>query len=220
MSEKIYIVTLYKHEDLEEFYAEMKEKGFRLNMKRPVSRNTHYWMTDEQAQELKKDPRVWDVDLRPEDRGIFPESYGTIQDNLTPYQMNGEFWKGDTQGPATLDTVNSKDWGKLHVAGNAVQRDKNVFGLISGGGTIEKKPDVVDIFSDGRNVDIVICDDPVTASCNEWSSNTHETRFVLYEWFNELNSIVGSIDDDSQTLPTGDVSVSYTHLTLPTTDRV
>ena len=69
MSEKIYIVTLYKHEDLEEFYAEMKEKGFRLNMKRPVSRNTHYWMTDEQAQELKKDPRVWDVDLRPEDRG-------------------------------------------------------------------------------------------------------------------------------------------------------
>ena len=51
MSEKIYIVTLYKHEDLEEFYAEMKEKGFRLNMKRPVSRNTHYWMTDEQAQE-------------------------------------------------------------------------------------------------------------------------------------------------------------------------
>ena len=53
MSEKIYIVTLYKHEDLEEFYAEMKEKGFRLNMKRPVSRNTHYWMTDEQAQELK-----------------------------------------------------------------------------------------------------------------------------------------------------------------------
>ena len=205
MSEKIYIVTLYKHEDLEEFYAEMKEKGFRLNMKRPVSRNTHYWMTDEQAQELKNDPRVWDVDLRPEDRGIFPESYGTIQDNLTPHQMNGEFWKGDTQGAATLSTINSKDWGKLHVAGNAAQRDKNVFGLISGGGTIEKKPDVVDIFSDGRNVDIVICDDPVTASCNEWSSNTHETRFVLYEWFNELNSIVGSIDDDSQTLPTGDV---------------
>ena len=205
MSEKIYIVTLYKHEDLEEFYAEMKEKGFRLNMKRPVSRNTHYWMTDEQAQELKKDPRVWDVDLRPEDRGIFPESFATIQDNLTPFQMNGTFWKGDTQGSPTIDTINDKDWGKLHVAGNAAQRDKNVFGLISGGGTIEKKPDVVDIFSDGRNVDIVICDDPVTASCNEWSSNTHETRFVLYEWFNELNSIVGSIDDDSQTLPTGDV---------------
>ena len=205
MSEKIYIVTLYKHEDLEEFYAEMKEKGFRINMKRPLSRNTHYWMTDEQAQELKKDSRVWDVDLRPEDRGIFPVSYRTIEDNLTPYQMNGVFWKGDTQGAATLDTINDKDWGKLHVAGNQAQRDKNVFGLISGGGTVEKKPDVVDIFSDGRNVDIVICDDPVTRTCNEWSSNTQETRFVSYEWFNELNTLVGSIDDDFQTLPTGDV---------------
>jgi poly(3-hydroxybutyrate) depolymerase/plastocyanin len=205
MSEKIYIVTLYKHEDLEEFYVEMKEKGFRVNMKRPISRNTHYWMTDDQAQELKSDPRVWDVDLRPEDRGIFPEAYRTIEDKLTPYQMNGTFWKGDTQGAATIDTVNDKDWGKLHVAGTAGQRDKNVFGLISGGGTIEKKPDVADIFSDGRNVDVVICDDPVTRNCNEWSSNTHETRFVNYEWFNELNTIVGSIDDDSQTLPTGSV---------------
>ena len=32
-----------------------------------------YWMTDEQAEELKQDPRVWDVDLRPEDRGIYPK---------------------------------------------------------------------------------------------------------------------------------------------------
>ena len=205
MSEKIYIVTLYKHEDLEEFYAEMKEKGFRLNMKRPVSRNTHYWMTDEQAKELKNDPRVWDVDLRPEDKGIFPESYRTIEDKLVPYQMNGVFWKGDTQGAATIDSINDKDWGKIHVAGNSAQRDKNVFGLISGGGTVEKKPDVVDIFSDGRNVDVVICDDPVTSNCNEWSSYVKESRFVPYQWFNELNSIVGSIDDDGQTLPTGDV---------------
>ena len=36
-------------------------------------------------------------------------------------------------------------------------------------------------------------------------SNTQETRFVSYEWFNELNTRVGSIDDDGQTLPTGDV---------------
>ena len=205
MSEKIYIVTLYKHEDLEEFYAEMKEKGFRLNMKRPVSRNTHYWMTDEQAKELKNDPRVWDVDLRPEDKGIFPESYRTIQDNLVPHEMNGEFWKGDTQGPATLDTNLSKDWGKLHVAGNQVQRGKNQFGLVSDGGTYEKFSDAVNIFSDGRNVDVVICDDPVTRNCSEWSSYTHESRFVNYEWFNELNTIVGSIDDDGETLPTGNV---------------
>ena len=56
MSEKIYIVTLYKREDLEGFYSEMKENGFRVNLKRPLSRATHYWMTSEQAEELKQDP--------------------------------------------------------------------------------------------------------------------------------------------------------------------
>ena len=53
MSEKIYVVTLHNKEDLEGFYDDMKDNGFRLNMKRPISRNTHYWMTDEQAEELK-----------------------------------------------------------------------------------------------------------------------------------------------------------------------
>ena len=67
MSEKIYIVTLYKREDLEGFYSEMKENGFRVNLKRPLSRATHYWMTSEQAEELKQDPRVWDVELNPDD---------------------------------------------------------------------------------------------------------------------------------------------------------
>ena len=52
MSEKIYIVTLYKREDLEGFYTEMEENGFRLSKKRPISRNTLFWMTEEQAQEL------------------------------------------------------------------------------------------------------------------------------------------------------------------------
>ena len=61
MTEKIYVVTLHKHEDLDSFYTEMTDKGFRLNMKRPISRNTHYWMTEEQAIELRKDSRVWDV---------------------------------------------------------------------------------------------------------------------------------------------------------------
>ena len=53
MSEKIYVVTLHNREDLDGFYDDMKDNGFRLNLKRPISRNTHYWMTDEQAEELK-----------------------------------------------------------------------------------------------------------------------------------------------------------------------
>ncbi|BCV04638.1 MAG: hypothetical protein CM15mV89_0800 [Caudoviricetes sp.] len=63
MSEKIYVVTLHKKEDLEGFYTDMENKGFRLNMKRPISRNTQYWMTEEQAVELREDDRVWDIEL-------------------------------------------------------------------------------------------------------------------------------------------------------------
>ena len=56
MSEKIYIVTLYNKEDLEGFYDDMKDNGFRLNLKRPISRITDYWMPEAQAEDLKQDP--------------------------------------------------------------------------------------------------------------------------------------------------------------------
>ena len=36
MSEKIYVVTLKKREDLEDFYSEMETNGFRLHLKRPT----------------------------------------------------------------------------------------------------------------------------------------------------------------------------------------
>ena len=61
--EKVYIVTLKNRDDLEDFYAEMSSKGFKLHMKREISRNTNYYMTQEQADELKKDSRVLDVEL-------------------------------------------------------------------------------------------------------------------------------------------------------------
>ena len=55
MSEKVYVVTLYNREDLEDFYTEMAENGFRLSKKRPISRNTHYWMTESQAEDGIRD---------------------------------------------------------------------------------------------------------------------------------------------------------------------
>ena len=40
-TDKIYIVTLKKKEDLEGFYADMASDGYKLSLKRPISRNTH-----------------------------------------------------------------------------------------------------------------------------------------------------------------------------------
>ena len=205
MSEKIYIVTLHNKEDLDGFYDDMKDNGFRLNMKRPISRNTHYWMTDEQAEELKQDPRVWDVDLRPEDKGIYPKRCTTSTDDQVPRTLEGSFWKA-----GGISTTNSFPWGLSHTIDSVgVHRGKGQFG--EGGATYNQYQATIpgdnyeNAWGDGRHVDIVVCDDPVSADCGDWMGFA-ANRFVSYEWFNELNTEVSSIDDDGQTLPTGNVT--------------
>ena len=202
MDKKIYIVTLKRREDLETFYAEMEEKGFSLSMKRPMSRNTHYWMTEDDAVTLREDDRVVDVQTTLEDRGI------TIEPcvNYEPYIVDGRFWKDDTVAPTTVDP-NDYQWGMSHCAGDPAQRGLNQFGTISQGGTYEDLTTQINVFNNGNNVDVVIVDDPVSHDAAEWNSpTTNQSRFVQYQWFNELNSYVSSIDDDSQTVPTGNIT--------------
>jgi hypothetical protein len=59
-----WIVTLYRHEDLESFYEDMETPGGNLFIpnrrvdlvkRRPMSRNTHYMLTNEEAELLKLD---------------------------------------------------------------------------------------------------------------------------------------------------------------------
>ena len=85
--EKVYTVTLKNRDDLEDFYAEMSSKGFKLHMKREISRNTNYYMTQEQANELKTDSRVLDVELV--DNII---AKPTAIYNNKPYTKNGTFF--------------------------------------------------------------------------------------------------------------------------------
>lgn len=118
MSLKEYIVTLHKHEDLDSFYEDMETPGGNLYIpdravdvanRRPISRNTHYWLTAEEAVQIKNDPRVWDVSLTPEELGL----------------VSVPGWT-DTDGYYSKDivtTVNDKNWGLLrgfdrdHVSG-------------------------------------------------------------------------------------------------------
>ena len=204
MSAKTYVVTLYKHEDLPDFYDEMKANGYQVLLKRPLSRNTHYLMTEEQAVELRKDSRVWDVQLTPEELGM------TIEKNW--YTYPNEYEIGTSSSPATFwksgsYNQNSRQWGqhfcsRLGVA-TTPGKGKGTFG-VGANGTLN---DYVTVYGNGKDVDVVIVDDPVSYDCEEWySPSTGLTRFVQYQWFNELNTYVAAIDDDSQTLPTGTIS--------------
>ena len=280
--DKEYIVTLKSKDDLEDFYAEMSSNGFKIAKKRPISRNTHYYMTAEQAEELKKDSRVIDVG---EVTDRVTEISRAIYNN-TSYTKNGVFSKDNTYftGLSYVQTgssasggvpansikvtltnhdyaVNDKifwaktgfsvyynsvsissivdannfifaipgsppntsasgtcevlrydkptdfQWGHVHCAGNSSQRAKGSFGTKSAGGTYENVSASVDIHNDGKHVDVIIVDGPMAYDSAEWKSpSTGNSRFVQYQWFNELNSIVSSIDDDSQTLPTGTIT--------------
>jgi len=199
--DKEYVVTLYRKEDLEQFYNEMQLTNFPLVMKRPLSRNTHYMMTEEQAERLRQDPRVWGVEAVD---SFHIARQGSISNEQ--YAVTGNFWKDDTQGPATVSPTDYQ-WGHLHCAGNQAQRGKGQFGPVSSGGSYEQITEAVEVFNNGRHVDVVIVDDPVSYDSEEWySSTTNQTRFVQYQWFTELNTAVGSIDDDGQTLPTGTIT--------------
>ena len=279
--DKEYIVTLKSKDDLEDFYAEMSSNGFKLSKKRPISRNTHYYMTAEQAEELKKDTRIVDVE-EVTDRmteisraiynntsytksGVFAKgnSYFTglsyvqtgssasggipansIKVTLTnhDYAVNDDvFWyvsasnyyskvpissivdannfiftipgsPPNTSASGTCQVLRynmSTDfqWGHVHCAGTSSQRAKGTFGKRSAGATDEIVNTSVDIHNDGKHVDVVIVDGPMAYDSAEWKSpSTNNSRFVQYQWFTELNSIVSSIDDDSQTLPTGTIT--------------
>ena len=197
MLDKEYIVTLHRKEDLEQFYNEMQLTNFPLVLKRPLSRNTHYMMTEEQAERLRQDPRVWGVELVESIVNVKPHAV-----NAEPYNISGEFWKNSVVAAGISESY--RQWGHLHCAGDQVQRRKNTWGDPT---STELVTDNVEIYSNGKHVDVVVVDDPISYDSEEWYSPTsNQTRFVQYQWFNELNGLVGSIDDDGQTLPTGNIT--------------
>ena len=194
MSEKVYVVTLRRREDLDQFYTDMSDGGYRLKMKRPISRNTHYHLTDEQAETIRQDSRVLAVELTPDQLGMKPGPMSFY--NTTEYNIQGDF---DKSGTNNGSAANYRQWGHLHSAGTTAQRAK---GTWTTGQVTDNNG--VNVYNDGKHVDVVICDDFVGRDCEEFfSPTTGVNRFVQFEWFNDLNSFVSSIDDDNVSLPTG-----------------
>ena len=209
MADKIYVVTLKKKDDLDGFYSDMESDGFKLQMKRPISRNTHYYMTDDQAVALRDDSRVLAVELRPEDIPyveLLPSNVAVDRINNSPHGHGPTFRK-----MGFFISADDRDWGKLHVAGTDAQRRKNQWP------TAGDVTDNVDIFNDGRHVDVVICDNQVSFDCEEWKAlSDNRDRFQMYDWYTELNQYVSSIDDDGTTLPSPPYNNYFTNATNAT----
>ena len=177
MSElKEYVVTLKNKDDLESFYEDMETPGgdlyipdraVNISIRRPISRSTHYMLTNEEAEQLKQDPRVAFVSLTPKDLGMVVTRYYTQTDN--------NFDKSATED------VNDINWGLLRVYEGAQRANwgTGFGGSLNQSGTIK-------VNGTGRNVDVVVVDGHFNPAHPEYAVNSNGTggsRVIQFNWF-------------------------------------
>lgn len=239
MSHREYIVTLNRGVDIDAFYADMESHNDLENVpgrevecvnRRPMSRNTHYMLTDEEAEQLRQDPRVLAVELTPEEMGfsIKPLMFGKEQElqkdlvvedgpiaDLNYYAAGLAY---DTQDPGILPYNKSNIVNRTYVNW-AIRRctlDSQIAGWGSDG--TQNVNAAVTLEAVGRNVDVVICDagnpDPNHPEFALNYDGTGGTRMVSYDWYN-LDPIVKGVpkssnynapDNDHATHVTGSVA--------------
>jgi subtilisin family serine protease len=192
---KEYIVTLHRHEDLEEFYGDMEilrptkhncmpERTVDLVLRRPNSRNTHYWMTEEEADVLREDPRVRAVMLKPAELGI------TVRPAWT--QTSSNWNKSSTLNNAHLN------WGLLRTVEGEQRAGWGSNGTPNQTATIS-------ISEEGRNVDVIVVDGHFNPDHPEFAVNADGTggsRVIQLDW-HTLTSTVSDLDNDAAFLLTG-----------------
>jgi len=165
MDEKEYIVTVKDGVDWREVHEDLtkdNQKQFIPNHKVPVDdlreinkRNTHYHLSDNEAEELRKDSRIEAVEIP-----------------MTPQKkalQEGDFNRSGT------DTGQQDNWGLLrHIA------DNNIFGTSSSdpGGTY-------DYVLDGTGVDVVLQDSGIKTDHPEFQDANLQSRVKQINWFTE-----------------------------------
>lgn len=173
---KEYIVTLHNREDLESFYDDMETPGgnlyipdrkVELTSRRPISRNTHYMLTEEEAIEVKNDPRVWDV-----------ESMDFMVANLP--KPNGYSIENGAFDKSAFFSLSYINWG---IARHVSELNSANWGT-DGVSTLNE---TVTITASGKNVDVVIVDghfDPAHPEFAVNSDGTGGSRVQQINWFN------------------------------------
>lgn len=142
---KEWIITLHNKNDLESFYEDMETPGGQLYIpgravqcsdKRPISRNTHYMLEDDEVDLIRQDPRVWDLDLK---------ELVDLTTKPTYRIENGDFAKDFTTDSGDIN------WGLLR---HTEELNRSNWGDPGTNLVV----DDVEITSSGKNVDVVIVD--------------------------------------------------------------
>jgi len=183
-----YIVTLLSADDLAGFYADMENSGGNSYIpqravpvvdRRPISRNTEYNLSSDEASALLGDPRVLAVEPK------IPDDLITI----TPYwTQTGNF---DKAIAASSDDLN---WGLLRCANQAT-----IAGWEPANPSLNR---TIECTASGRNVDIVICDGFINVDHPQVLDGGGQTRVIQLDW-GAFRSEVEGEPDFEYTYPTG-----------------
>lgn len=175
-----YVITLKNYDDLDTFYDDMETPGGDLYIpdravdvadKRPISRNTHYFLTQFEAEQIKQDPRVQAVDLTYAEKGI----------EIKPASQFSNNWSKVPQSST------AKNWGvyRSYIGSTIADWGMN--------GTFEVS-DTINLTNIGRNVDVVICDGHIKPGHPEYAVNedgSGGSRVIQYNWFQHNPTVRG-----------------------------
>ena len=180
MQEREYVITLHHYEDLDNFYDDMEtpggslfipDRGVPVKNRRPVSRNTHYRLTDDEAALIRKDSRVMAVELSLEEAGL------KFRPN---WVQSSTFWNKSNSVSAS-----HKNWGLLRSVEGQQRSSWGSNGINNTSGEIN-------VTASGKHVDVVIVDGHMNPDHPEFAVNVDGTggsRVVQYNWF-EINPTV------------------------------
>jgi Subtilase family len=194
-----YVVTCISMEDLDSLYNDLENAGgseaipdrvVPVYRRRPLSQNTHYMLTEEEALALSQDLRVLDVK---------PVKLIEASRQLCSYTQTGTFSKSpytDVMDPSY------RNWALLRCI-EGTQR--------SGWGSDSTKNQTATITlgPTGKNVDFIsmdgICGVPNHPEFAVNADGSGGTRYVQYDWY-QLQSIANGLDSDGATLLSGSYS--------------
>ena len=168
MAEKEYIVSLNRGVDYDAFNSEMiastgagdiPNRTVEVENARPLSqRNTHYMLTDAEAETLKSDSRVYGVELRPEDRD-------DVEIGLDAQQFGS--WR-----KTSADSQNDLNWGMMR----GIHRE-DVWNQQSET-TLPFNYNLT-----GKGVDVVIQDSGIDVGHIEFTDSDGVSRIQQIDWF-------------------------------------
>lgn len=207
---KLYVVKLCSAEQALEFYDDMETPGGTLYIpdravpeviKKPKRLTITYYLTPEEAELVKNDPRVESVELHYTERGI---------KDVLLWNQTADFWKGNytsgkttNGGPTGFYQSTDKNWGLVKVitgvnTGVLAAGDQYAWGQSGTAGTFRRLTNFsLSTLLDGEHVDVVIVDGHLRGNHAEFAVNSDGsggTRFINYNWFQHAVNNPSNVD--------------------------